>query len=235
MKERLDKIIAKVGGLSRRDAQRAIRDKRVTVNGEMCRDADRKVDTAADRITLDGTILSYREHVYYMMNKPSGVVSATEDREEKTVLELLPSAMQRSGLFPAGRLDKDTTGLLIITDDGDYAHRMLSPRRHVTKRYIATLDRDPDEKILKQFEEGITLRDGTVCKRGYAVPIGDRRVQTDISEGRYHQVKRMFAALGYEVVALRRIAIGGLHLDESLSEGEVRELTGEEAAKVFAP
>ena len=234
MTERLDKLISSQSGLSRRDASKAIRDKRVTVNGAVCREADRKVDPSADRVTLDGAALRYRRFVYYMMYKPAGVVCATEDREERTVLDLLPPGLRRSGLFPAGRLDKDTTGLLILTDDGDYAHRMLAPKKHVDKTYVATLDREPGAEIGEAFRKGIVLGDGTVCKEGRAAPLDGCRVEVVISEGKYHQVKRMFAALGYHVEALERVRIGALELDRSLAPGGVRELDQEEAASVFA-
>ena len=233
MKERLDKYIASQTALSRKEAQKAIRDKRVTVNGEIIRAADGKIDTGSDIVTLDGKPLTYRKYVYYMMYKPEGVVSATEDRVERTVLDLLPPELRRGGLFPAGRLDKDTTGLLILTDDGDYAHRMLSPKKHVTKRYIATLDREPDESVIGHFAEGIILGDGTVCKSGKAELFGEKRVAVEISEGKYHQVKRMFAALGYHVEALERVRIGALELDGRLSPGEVREMSEKEANLVF--
>ena len=233
MKERLDKYISSQSALSRKEAAKAIKDKRVSVNGDICRVPDTKVDTGCDSVTLDGKALVFKEHVYYMMYKPPGVVSATEDREEKTVLDILPPVLMRDGLFPAGRLDKDTTGLLIITDDGEYAHRMLSPKKHVDKSYIATLDREPDEEIGKLFEKGIVLADGTVCKPAKAESMDDGSVKVMISEGKYHQVKRMFAALGYKVVALKRIKIGGLSLDESLVEGAVKELTKAEANEVF--
>ena len=233
MTERLDKFIANQGGLSRKDAVRAIKDKRVTVNGSVARTADMKIDTSADSVALDGRPLIYREFVYYMMNKPAGVVSATEDRDERTVIDILPPELRRAGLFPAGRLDKDTTGLLILTDDGDYAHRMLSPKKHVDKTYIATLDREPDAGIGESFSAGMTLSDGTVCASGSAEPLGGARARVTIHEGRYHQVKRMFAALGYRVTALTRVSIGGLMLDEALAEGEARELSPEEALRVF--
>lgn len=235
MKERLDKVIASQSTLSRKDAVKAIREKRVTVNGALCREGDRKIDTQVDRVTLDGTPLNYRKNVYYLLNKPAGVVSATEDREERTVIDLVPPEMRREGLFPAGRLDKDTTGLLILTDDGDFAHRMLSPKKHVDKTYVATLDREPEESVSAAFEKGITLGDGTVCRPGQAEPLDGTRVQVVIREGKYHQVKRMFAALGYHVQALERVRIGSLELDPTLAPGELREMTAQEAARVFDP
>ena len=233
MKERLDKFLSSQTALSRKEAQKAIKEKRVLLNGTVARAADTKVDTESDTVSLDGQPLTYQQYVYYMMDKPEGVVSATKDREERTVLDLLPPELRRDGLFPAGRLDKDTTGLLLITDDGDLAHRMLSPKKHVKKRYIATLDREPDDSIASAFEAGIVLGDGTVCKSGQAEALGDRRVAVVISEGKYHQVKRMFAALGYHVEELRRVQIGGLALDEGLKPGEVRVLTAEDVQRVF--
>lgn len=234
MKERLDKFISSQTTLSRKEAQKAIREKRVTVNGAAQRAVDLKIDTDIDAVALDGTPLTYQNHVYFMMYKPEGVVSATEDRVERTVLDILPAEMRRRGLFPAGRLDKDTTGLLILTDDGDYAHRMLSPKKHVMKRYIATLDREPEESIKAAFAAGIILGDGTVCKSAQAELMGNRQVMTQICEGKYHQVKRMFAALGYKVVALERVQIGALRLDNALKPGEVREMDVGEADLVFA-
>lgn len=233
MKERLDKFISNQTSLSRRDAGKAIRSKRVTVGGELCLSVDRKVDPKVDKIALDGQTVRYDEYVYYMLYKPEGVVSATEDRSETTVLDILPADFRRDGLFPAGRLDKDTTGLLILTDDGDYAHRMLSPKKHVKKTYIATLDREPDDAVTDAFAKGITLADGTVCKPGRAVPIGNLRAEVTISEGKYHQVRRMFAALGFRVTALERVRIGSLTLDSVLKKGEVKPLTPQEAALVF--
>ncbi len=234
MKERLDKFIASQTALSRKEVQRAVKDKRVTLNGSAVKSADVKIDAQSDSVALDGAVITYKEHVYYMLNKPSGVVSATEDRVEKTVIDILPSELRRAGLFPAGRLDKDTTGLLIITDDGDYAHRMLSPNKHVVKSYTATLDKEPQADIVTAFARGVKLADGTVCKSAEARLIGDFDVSVEISEGKYHQVKRMFAALGYHVEALRRVRIGALGLDESLGEGDFRELTPNEAMAVFS-
>ena len=233
MKERLDKFLSSQTALSRKEAQKAIKEKRVLLNGAVIRAADTKVDTEADTVSLDGQPLTYQQYVYYMMDKPEGVVSATKDRDERTVLDLLLPELRRDGLFPAGRLDKDTTGLLLITDDGDFAHRMLSPKKHVQKRYIATLDREPEDSIIASFEAGVVLGDGTVCKSGRAELLGGCRVAAEISEGKYHQVKRMFASLGYHVEALRRVRIGNLTLDAGSQPGDIRVLTAEEAAKVF--
>ena len=233
MKIRLDKFISSQTAYSRSEIKTLIKKKSVFVNGEIAKSSDFKIDTEADTVILDGRELAYREHVYYMLNKPQGVVSATEDREEKTVLDLLPDEMKRPGLFPAGRLDKDTTGLLIITDDGDFAHRMLSPKKHVYKYYAAVLDKEPDENIRAAFAEGITLSDGTICAPADILSIASDTVTLRLKEGKYHQVKRMFAALGYTVTALKRYRIGALLLDRTLILGEVRELTETELALIF--
>ena len=233
MKERLDKFISSQTPLSRKEAVKAIREKRVTVNGTITTAADVKIDPAADTVTLDGGRVSYRQYVYYMLNKPAGVVSATEDRAERTVLDLLPAELRRDGIFPAGRLDKDTTGLLILTDDGDYAHRMLSPKKHVDKTYIAALDREPGDEIPARFREGLVLGDGTACQPAEAAIMDNGRVRVVIREGKYHQVKRMFASLGYHVEALERVRIGALSLDPDLPRGRIRALSGDEAARVF--
>ncbi|MBQ6152777.1 MAG: rRNA pseudouridine synthase [Ruminococcus sp.] len=230
---RLDKFISSHTMYSRSEIKTLIKKKAVTVNGETAKSSDSKIDTDHDTVMLDGREIVYREHVYYMLNKPQGVVSATEDREEKTVLDILPDEMKRPGLFPAGRLDKDTVGLLIITDDGDFAHRMLSPKKHVYKYYRAELDRAPDDDIKEAFSSGITLIDGTVCEGAEILSIEGNTVCLSIREGKYHQVKRMFAACGYTVTALKRYRIGALELDSSLKEGEIRELTEPELALIF--
>ena len=236
MKERLDKFISSQTALSRRDAGKAIRDKHVSVNGAPCRAVDTKIDTDADAVTLDGRPLTYRRYVYYMLYKPEGVVSATEDRTEKTVLELLPAAYRRDGIFPAGRLDKDTTGLLILTDDGDYAHRMLSPKKHVEKRYLAQTDGEITEDMIRAFERGITFADGTECQpaRLEIVPnSGGMSGIVTICEGKYHQVKKMFSVVGRKVVHLQRISIGNLYLDSNLPIGNAKKLTKLDIDAIF--
>ena len=234
MKERLDKYVSDQILHSRRDSKKAIKDKRVLLNGAVCTEPGMMIDPEEDVVTMDGMAArKYKKHVYYMLNKPAGVVSATTDKKERTVIDLVPPELFRKSLFPAGRLDKNTTGMLIITDDGEFSHRMLSPNKHVVKKYIAELDTEPDEEVPRRFEEGIILPDGCACKSGRAELLGDKRVAVYISEGKFHQVKRMFAAIGYRVEKLRRVQIGALELDPELSEGEVRELTDEELQKIF--
>ena len=163
-----------------------------------------------------------------MMNKPKGVISASEDKSVPTVVDLVPDELKRSGLFPAGRLDSDTTGFVLITDDGDFAHRILSPKKHVEKTYHALLERPLSESDIKSFADGIELKDGTLCLESKLRSLGGSMAEVIIHEGKYHQVKRMFAAVGNKVLELRRVKIGGLSLDESLKEGECREITSDE-------
>ena len=228
--ERLDKIIASQGKYSRSEVKKLVKAGRVTLDGTVVKSSDVKADEGAD-IRIDGVSLNYKKHIYIMLNKPQGVISATEDRTQKTVLDLVPKELFRNGLFPAGRLDGDTTGFVLITDDGDFAHRILSPKNHIMKTYHATL-RDPlSEEDIVRFREGLTLGDGTECLEAHVrvLESGERTIaEIKICEGKYHQVKRMFASIGNKVVALRRVKMGELELDSSLPEGQCREITDEE-------
>ncbi len=230
-KERLDKLIASQGLLSRNDVKNMVKKGEVYVNGVVIKDSSLKV-SYDDNIKIKGENLLQTEFVYIMLNKPQGVVSASEDKRDKTVVDILPDELKRKNLFPAGRLDKDTTGFSLITDDGDFAHRILSPARHVDKTYIAKVsDRIDFEKAKKAFADGVILGDGTVLLSAQLELIEDKENQTFkviIKEGKYHQIKRMFASLGTRVIELKRIAIGGLELDAALSEGEARIITEEE-------
>lgn len=227
-KERLDKLIASQGLLSRNDVKNMIKRGEVSVNGSIVKDSSLKV-SYEDNIKVKGEPLLQTEFTYIMLNKPKGVVSASEDKRDKTVVDILPDELKRKNLFPAGRLDKDTTGFSLITDDGDFAHRILSPARHVDKTYIATVsDKIDFENAEKAFSEGVVLGDGTVLLSAHLELIEDEEKQVFkvvIKEGKYHQIKRMFASLGTSVVELKRIAIGGLALDASLQEGEARLIT----------
>ena len=234
--ERLDKLIASRGTLSRKDAQKQIRSGAVTVNGAVCRQIDCKVDLDTDEITVAGQAVCTDRHLYIMLNKPAGVVSATEDKREKTVLDILPEELKRPGLFPAGRLDKDTEGLLIITDDGDFAHRMLSPKKHVDKRYIAKLDGEITPEMITAFENGIIFRDGTRClpAKLEILPETDGLSGiVTICEGKFHQVKKMFSAVGRKVVHLQRISIGNLYLDSKLPIGKAKKMTKLDIDAIF--
>ncbi|MBQ6264601.1 MAG: rRNA pseudouridine synthase [Clostridia bacterium] len=234
--ERLDKITALNCSVSRRDARKLIKEGRVSVNGQTVLRAETEIDTATDEITVDGVSYAIKEHIYIMMNKPAGVISASEDIKKTTVVDLVPQRLRRRSLFPAGRLDRDTTGLIIITDDGAFTHRLLSPSHHVYKRYIAKLDAPLDAGSVKRLEEGILLEDGTHCLparvKAYEKD-GEPFAQIEIREGKYHQVKRMTAACGSHVTELQRVKIGALSLDEGLAPGECREMTPEELALVF--
>lgn len=230
-KERLDKLIASQGLLSRNDVKTMIKRGAVSVNGIVIKDSSVKV-SYEDDIKINGKSLSQTEFIYIMLNKPKGVVSASEDKRDKTVVDILPDELRRKNLFPAGRLDKDTTGFSLITDDGDFAHRILSPARHVDKTYIAEVSEKIDfEKAKKAFEDGVVLGDGTVLLSAYLELMEDTDKQVFkviIKEGKYHQIKRMFASLGTTVVELERVAIGGLYLDPALKKGEARLITERE-------
>nr|WP_319489411.1 pseudouridine synthase [uncultured Caproiciproducens sp.] len=233
--ERLDKILALQNVGSRKDAGVMIRRGVVAVNGSAVKKADFKVDTQSDEVTVNGEILMIREYLYLMMNKPAGVLSAARDSRAKTVVDLLPPALKRRGLFPAGRLDKDTEGLLIITDDGVFAHRMLAPKSHVFKVYEAVLARPAAAADIAAFESGVELSDMTCLPAQLRVlEDGEHpRVSIRIREGKFHQVKRMFLARGNEVLKLKRVQIGALLLDERLAPGTARELDESEKNAVF--
>lgn len=229
--ERLDKILASQGTLSRRDVKEIVKKGRISVNGVVAKKSDIKIDIENDIVTLDGEALSLKEHIYIMLNKPQGIVSASESETDETVVDLVPDELYRKGLFPAGRLDKDTTGFVLITDDGDFAHKILSPKNHIFKTYLATLEHSLSQSDIQMLEKGITLADGTTLKEAKVEIIEDGNnplVQIMICEGKYHQVKRMFAAAGNKVVALHRSKMGNLELDKDLKPGECREITPEE-------
>lgn len=228
--ERLDKLLS-AAGIPRSRGKELIRKGRVCVNGAVVRQEASKWPPEAV-ITVDGAAVNAGE-VYLMLHKPAGVLSATEDKEQKTVLDLLPEEYQKRGLFPAGRLDKDVTGLVLLTTDGALAHRLLSPRHHVDKTYEITVNGCLTAADASAVAEGILLADGTKCREGALELTREPNVGLlTIHEGKYHQVKRMMAALGKPVVALKRLSMGPLKLDESLKPGEFRPLTAEERAEL---
>ena len=234
--ERLDRILSSQGVGSRKEAGILIRRGLVHVNGILATRPETKTDPERDQITIEGKPLRFQRHVYLMMNKPAGVVSASRDSREKTVVDLVPPALSRRDLFPAGRLDRDTTGLLILTDDGEFAHRMLSPKKHVYKLYEASVDGPVGAEEIEKFAAGVALEDGTVCLPAGLTVVKQGTVWetlVEIREGKFHQVKKMFLAVGRRVLRLKRVRIGGLELDKTLKEGECRELTKEELAQVF--
>ena len=225
--ERLDKWVASSFAVSRKEAKNAIRAGRVAVNGAPCRTEDAKFDSDAV-ITLDGRPAALG-HVYFMLHKPAGILTASRDATRKTVLDLIPPEFARKDLFPVGRLDKDTTGLLLITDDGAWAHRLVSPRHHVAKVYRVRLDGAVTETAVRGFAEGVILADGEICKPAVLTVTEDPMVAlVTLREGKYHQIKRMFGVFGVGVVDLHRESIGGVSLDPALPVGGVRRLTAEE-------
>ncbi len=227
---RLDKLLAAAGYGSRKDVKALIKKGAVLVNGEKEKDPGRIISPESDTIEVSGEAVIFAEHRYYMLNKPKGVVSATEDKAERTVLDLLP-ATDRRDIFPVGRLDKDTTGLLLLTDDGELAHRLLSPKKHVDKRYKAVLERAVTDEDVKAFAEGLKVDEGfTALPAELEAATSDDRpaAYVTIREGKFHQVKRMFEAVGNRVLGLERLSMGSLLLDRSLAPGEYRPLTDKE-------
>ena len=232
---RIDKFLGLTGCASRAEAKKLIRSGAVTVNGVAVRSADTKLDPEKDRVLFCGKEVVYRKYTYIMMNKPQGVVSATEDGREKTVIDLLPGDMRKTDLFPCGRLDKNTLGLMLITDNGDLAHRLLAPKSHVEKRYYFRSRFPVTEDEAGRFENGLTLEDGYETKpaRIELRGDGDEGIIT-LVEGKYHQIKRMLEALNNKITYLERISFGPLVLDEALDRGEWRYLTEEEIAALEA-
>lgn len=233
--ERLDKILASQGTLSRRDVKEIIKKGRVTLNGTVVRDSAVKVDLNIDTVAIDGEQITLKKHIYIMMNKPQGVISASDSENDETVVDLVPDELFRKGLFPAGRLDKDTTGFVLITDDGEFAHKILSPKNHIFKTYLAKLEHKLTASDIEKLEKGITLSDGTTLKEAKVEIVENTEaplIKIMICEGKYHQVKRMFAATGNKVIELHRSKMGELHLDPQLKPGECREITPEELLKV---
>ncbi len=227
--ERIDKIIASQGQYSRKEVKALIAKRRIAVDGRVVSSSSEKADPMTMLLTVDGKPLEFKRNLYLVLNKPKGYVSATEDREHPTVLELVPQEYRGRDLFPAGRLDRDTTGLMIITDDGVLAHNILAPKKHVPKRYHVELDIPVTEEMRLGFSEGVMLNDG-VCKAADLIKTGEKTAEVTLREGRYHQIKRMFGCFGAEVVELKRFGMGKLVLPEDLAEGECREMSEEELA-----
>jgi len=227
--ERVDKILSSQGVCSRREGDKLFRAGRVTLNGVPVKNGKEKCDPEADLLCVDGVPLVFRRYVYYMMNKPAGVLTATTDKKARTVLDLLPPALKARGLFPAGRLDKDTTGLLILTDDGDFTHRLLSPACLVPKTYRLTVDTPIPPDAANRFREGVYIDGGHFTAPATLSLLSPTEAFLTITEGKYHQVKLMMKKVGCTVTSLRRVAIGSLSLPDDLPPGEVRELSEETA------
>lgn len=226
---RIDKLLSELGICTRREAAKVAKSGGITVDGTPVRDPSVHVDPNKARIVIMGREICYQKYTYVMLNKPTGYVSATDDKSLPYVTELLPEELRRRELFPVGRLDRDTTGLMILTNNGQLAHALLSPKHHVTKEYYFTAAEPLDKDAEREFAEGITLADGYECKSA-ELYLADNRQEGRIvlTEGKYHQIKRMIASRDNRVTSLERINFGGIPLDRSLSRGEWRYLTDEE-------
>lgn len=232
---RLDRFLSGQLSISRADAKELIKKRLVTVNGETAKLFDMKIDPVSAAVCAEGKLVAYREHIYIMLNKPAGTVCATRDRLTETVLELIPPELRRQGLFPAGRLDKDTVGFVLITDDGVFAHEILSPKKHVNKKYFAVLEKNIRPQDIEAFKSGIVIDGGERCLPAeLEVTEKPNEVFITIREGMYHQIKRMAEAADNRVLYLKRVSIGGLKLDAGLAEGECREITPEELELIKA-
>ena len=232
MKIRLDKYLADMGKGTRSEVKKAMGKGLVRVNNEIVKKPETKLDTDSDHVLFDGVLVGYAQYEYYMLNKPAGVISATEDKREKTVIDLI-TEKKRKDLFPVGRLDRDTEGLLLISNDGELAHRLLSPSKHVDKVYYAKIDGKVTIEDVEAFQQGVDIGEEKLTRPAKLriLKSGTQsEIELTICEGKFHQVKRMFQAVGKEVVYLKRLQMGTLILDESLKPGEYRELTEQEIA-----
>ena len=228
---RLDKLLANMGYGSRKEVKALLKQKAVRVDDEIVKDSSLHVDPTKQNVTVFGERVEYVEFIYLMMHKPQGVISATEDKYDRTVIDLLDPLDQHFEPFPVGRLDKDTEGLLLITNDGQLAHNLLSPKKHVPKWYYAKIDGEVTESDIESFKQGVTLDDGYHTKPGELkiLASGEQsEIELMIQEGKFHQVKRMFEAVGKKVTYLKRLSMGNLELDPELPIGEYRHLTEEE-------
>ena len=230
---RLDKYLAETAQCTRSEAKTMLQKGRVTVNGAVCKKGDTQLKEA-DVVSVDGRPLKYQKFVYIMLNKPEGVVSASTDKRDTTVVDLVGDAYPRRELFPAGRLDKTSTGFVLLTDDGGFAHDILAPKRHVSKTYTVVIDTPLTDEMKDGFAGGVTLADGTELSPAEVEALSEDglTVRVKLKQGVYHQIKRMFGVYGAGVNTLHRDAIGGLALDESLAPGEWRELSDDEVAEI---
>ncbi|WP_070120568.1 pseudouridine synthase [Bacillus marinisedimentorum] len=238
---RIDKLLANMGYGSRKEVKKVLKSGAVKIDGESVNDPKTQVNPEKDEVTVNGELVEYREFIYLMMNKPPGVISATEDDSMETVVDILEMEDIIFEPFPVGRLDRDTEGLLLLTNDGQLAHRLLSPKKHVPKTYYAVISGVVDDDDVKAFKEGVTLDDGYKTKPADLSilsadeELGRSEIEVTITEGKFHQVKRMFVSVGKTVTYLQRISMGSLKLDETLELGEYRELTDEELEQLQSP
>ena len=227
--ERLDKILSSTGHWTRREVKDLVKQGRVSVGGQKVKKSEEKYDPGQAEIRVDGQVVDCAPFVYLMLHKPAGLLSATEDKNQKTVIDLLPEHLRRRGLFPVGRLDKDTEGLLVLTDDGAMAHALLSPKKHVDKVYYAEVEGQVNEEDVAALGAGMILVDGLEClPAGLEILEDGAKCLVTLHEGKYHQVKRMLAARGKPVRYLKRLSMGGLRLDDGLEKGQWRAMTAQE-------
>ena len=229
--KRIDKIISEQTYYTRKEIKKLISQGMIYVNQDKVNKPEQKYDETSISIRINGEEIEVKKHIYLLLNKPKGYVSTTEKNSEKTVLDLVPEKYKNRNLFPAGRLDKDTTGLMLITDDGEFAHNILSPKKHVKKEYEVTLDIPVTETMVEGFKKGVMLNDGE-CKSADLEITGEYTARVVITEGRYHQIKRMFGCYGAKVVELNRICMGNLYLPQDLKLGEIKEATSNELQKM---
>ena len=233
---RLDKFFSSQNLATRKEVKELLKQGRITVNGQNGNKGEDKIDPQLDEVCLDGKRVGYKKYLYLMMNKPQGVVSATNDQSQPTVLDLVPPELFRPGLFPAGRLDKDTTGFVLLTDDGDFAHRILSPKKHIAKTYHVVISAPLSEEQMNSFENGLVLKDGFRClpAKIRLLKEGEQPlVEIVLWEGKYHQIKRMIGALGEKVLSLKRVKMGNLPLDPDLEPGACKEILHKDVERIL--
>lgn len=228
---RLDKFLCDTAGLTRTEAKNAVKKGQIAVNGQVQKAADFKVKENTDTVTFQGKPLSYAAFHYYMLHKPAGVITATEDKKESTVMDILREEKVKN-LFPVGRLDKDTEGLLLVTDDGELAHNLLSPKKHVDKEYLVKVRDSISEEDCRKLSEGVDIGDEKPTAPAKVERVAEKEILLTIREGRFHQVKRMLQAVGNEVLYLKRLSMGSLRLPEDLEKGAYRPLSEEELYKI---
>lgn len=233
---RIDKYVSsQISGISRKDVKALCKSGEIAVNGVVVKNSDKKIAVGTDIVSVQGEEIVYKKNIYIMLNKPQGYVCSTRDGKSPTVLELVPDELYREGLFPAGRLDKDTEGFVLLTDDGVLSHKMLSPKSHVEKKYYVELKNPVEEYYINEFENGMEIDGGDIClpARIEFIPENNNACYVYLKEGMYHQVKRMFKKLSNEVIFLKRVKIGGLELDENLALGECLELLHKDVEKIL--
>lgn len=225
--KRIDKIISEQTNYTRKEIRKLISNGKIYVNDEQVKKPENKYDENSISIKINGLEIDIKKHIYLLLNKPKGYISSTETKNQKNVLELIPEKYKYRNVFPAGRLDKDTTGLMLITDDGEFAHNILSPKKHVKKTYEVTIDIPVTKAMIEGFKQGVKLNDGE-CKSATLEITGNYTANVILTEGRYHQIKRMFGCYGAKVTELNRIGMGNLKLSKDLKLGEFKEATEEE-------